>query len=135
MVPEQGVPVCELERDRREDHLKVAPVLEVSRTKEARAKDSIREASLGKCLSNGRLSGPCKTIQPKYTVVLFVLQPMFKLQKEISPCSPQTSLPVPRRVPSIGGMMYAAQETSILISLFTNYYAKPDHKGARLTIF
>ena len=93
------MPVCELERDRREDHLKVAPVLEVSRTKEACAKDSIREASLGKRLSNGRLSGPCKTIEPEHTVVSFVLEPTFELQEDIPPRSLQTPLPVPRMVP------------------------------------
>ena len=99
MVPEQGVPVCELERYRREDHLKAAPVLEVSRTKEARTKLCVREASLGKRLSNGRLSGPCKTIQPEHTVVSFVLEPTFELQEDIPPRSLQTPLPVPGMVP------------------------------------
>jgi len=84
-----------LERERWEDHLEVTPVLEISRAKETRAKLSIREANLGERLGDGRLSGPCKAIQPEYAVVLFVLQPMFELQENIPSRSPQAPLSVP----------------------------------------
>ena len=67
-------------------------------------------------------------------VVLFILQPMFKLQEDINPCSLQTPLPVPGIVPSLIGVRYSVQKMQFCISLFTSYYKRPGCKGAGLTI-
>ena len=62
-------------------------------------------------------------------MVLFIFQPVFKLQEDINPCSPQTPLPVPEIVPSFISVKHSTQKVQFCISLFTSYYKKPSCKG------
>ena len=72
LLSERRVSIRELKRERWEDRLKVTPVLEISRTKETRAKFPIRKAELGKCLGNGRLAGSSEPVQPEDTLISLV---------------------------------------------------------------
>ena len=48
--------------------------------KEARAKFSLCKGNLGKCLGDGgRLSRPCKTVEPEHALALLALQLILKL--------------------------------------------------------
>jgi hypothetical protein len=102
--------------------LDVAPILKISRAKETRTKISLREGNLSKCLGDRRLSSSRKTIQPKHTVVLFILQPTFKLQEDTPPRSPQAPLPVPRTMSGFNGVMHVVQKDPVNVSLFTSYF-------------
>jgi len=46
------IPVCELEGERWEDGLEVAPIFKIPRAEETCPEFSIRKAHLGKCLGN-----------------------------------------------------------------------------------
>ena len=59
---EMWILISELEGECREDFVEIAPVLEVSRTEEARAELSTRKARLGKRLGDGRLSRPGEAV-------------------------------------------------------------------------
>ena len=90
------------------------------RAKETRTKHSIRKADLCERLSDSRLSGPRKAIEPEHGAVPFVPQPAFELQKYVRPSSPQAPLPVPRTVSRVGGATDLFQEVVIRISLFAS---------------
>jgi hypothetical protein len=53
LLSERWIPVGELEGECREDHLKIAPVLEIPRAEKAGPELSVREARLGECLGDG----------------------------------------------------------------------------------
>jgi len=101
--------------------LEIASVLEISRAEEARTELSICEADLGKCLGDGRLSGPGKAIQPEHTVVSFVLHPTFELQEDIHPSPPKASLIVPGIMPGFIGVTHIFHKTTIHVFLFLSY--------------
>ena len=72
LLSEIWVPVSELEGEGGEDVLDISPGLEISRAEETRPELPVREASLSKCLGDGRLAGPRETIQPENTLVCFI---------------------------------------------------------------
>ena len=134
LLSKQGVSICKLERKCWKDSLNIAPVLEISRTKETRAKFPICERDLGKRLGNGRLPGPREAIEPEYALGLLVLQPMFELQEDFHSRSSQAPISVPRTIAGLNSAMHILQNTAVLISLFTGYYKLLGSKGAKLTM-
>jgi hypothetical protein len=107
--------MCELERERREDCSKVAPVLAISRTEETCAKLSFRESNLGERLGDCRLSGPGKTSEPEHAVVLPVLQPKFEMQESIPSRSLQATLSDPGTVPGVCRVVYTVENGRFLL--------------------
>ena len=108
--------------------MEVAPVLEISRAKEARAKLSVGEANLGEGLGDGRLPCPCETIQPEHAVVSFILQPSFELEEDVRSSSLQAPLPVPGAIPGHVGGTNVLQKVTIFVSLFASHDGSRDQK-------
>jgi len=65
--------VSELEGEGGEDGPKVAPVVEIPRTEEARPELPVRKAHLRKCMGDGRLPGPGETVEPEHPFVLLIV--------------------------------------------------------------
>ena len=102
-----------------EDHPEIAAVLEVSRTEKAGPQSSVREASLGKCLCNGRLPGPRETVQPEDTLALLAVQPAFNLPEDFPPRSPQAPLYFPTEVTCVRGVTHTLEEGKVFQLLVT----------------
>ena len=61
----------------KKDGLKVAPPLEISRTKETCTEFPLRKGGFHECLCNRRLSGSGKSTEPTDTLILLIRQPLF----------------------------------------------------------
>jgi hypothetical protein len=65
---------------------------------------------------------------------LLVLQPVFKLEEDISPCPFHASLPVPAEVPSVNGVIHAIEEIEIRALLFVGYDTRTGNQWGKLTM-
>ena len=126
LLSEGRVAVGELEGEGRKDRLEVVPVLEVSRAEEAGTKPPVCEAPLGERLGDGRFPRPCEAVQPEHALVSLVRQPVFKLEEDLLPCSPQAPLPVPGTVTSARGVAHAVEKREVHRFLFAGHYTQTD---------
>jgi len=113
--------VSELEGEGREDLPEVAPVVEIARTEEARAKLPVREARLCERLGNSRLSRPSETVEPVHVFILFVIEPGFKLGEDTSPGTLHASLPIPAEISGVGSMIHPSEKNKVHLTLFAGY--------------
>ena len=121
--------MSELEGQGREYGAEVAPPVEIARTEKTRAEFPIREAHLRKCLGDGRLPRPRKTVEPEHTLVLLVLQPVFELEEDVSPGPLHTPLPVPTEIPRVRGMRHSVEKSEVRSVLFTGLLQVVGQRG------
>ena len=91
MSSKVGVFVCQLESEGGKYELQVAPVLEVSRTKEGRSEESISKHTFGDCLSDRRLPRPGEPIEPEDRGLVEIFSPRLDLVQDSLPCAPETA--------------------------------------------
>ena len=103
----------ELEGECREDCLKVAAVLEVSRAEEAGPELPFHKRCLGERLGDGRFSSPGQTVQPENALGPFARKPAFNILEDAFPRSPQTSLPIPTAVSGIYGVVQSLEKDEV----------------------
>ena len=101
LLAKRRILVGELEGEGKEKIPEVAPVLEIARTEKARSQLPVRER-----LGDSRLSSSGQTVEPEHMFVLFVIQPAFKLGKDISPGPLHASPSVTAEVSRVGDMRH-----------------------------
>jgi len=114
--------VSELEGEGGENGPEIAPVVEISRTEEARSELPICEAHLRKCLGDSRLPSPGEAVEPEHMFILFVIQPALKLEEDVSPGTLHASLPIPGEMTSVCSMMHPLEKSEARSALFWGYY-------------
>jgi len=88
LLSESRILAGKLEGECREDHLKVAAVLEVSRAEEAGPELSVCERCLGERLCDGGFSSPGEAVQPENTLALVTCEPISNLLEDTLPRPP-----------------------------------------------
>ena len=73
LLSEMRIAVSELEGEGGEDGAEVAPVVEISRTKETRTEPPVCKARFGKRLGNGGFSGSGEAVEPEDPFIFFVV--------------------------------------------------------------
>jgi len=126
--------VSELEGEGGEDGPKIAPVVEISGTEEARPEFPVRKADLRKRLGDGRLSGPCEAVEPKHALVLLIVQPAFELEEDVSPGPLHASLPDPTEVSGVSDVTHAVEKGEVRPLLFSGYCVWTSGGVVRLTM-
>ena len=102
-----------MEGERWEDFLKIAAVLEVSRTEEAGPEIPVRKHCLGERLGDGRFSSPGQAVQPENPLGPFAHRPVFDILQDTFPRSPQTPLPIPTAVSCIYGVVQSLEKDEV----------------------
>jgi len=115
--------VGELEGEGGEDRSKVASVVEVPGTEEARPKLPVGKADLRKRLGDGGLAGPGEAVEPEHVLVLLIVQPGFELGEDIPPGPLHASLSVSAEVAGAWGMIHPLEKDEVHPLLFPSYYA------------
>ena len=126
--------MSELEGEGREDCPKVAPVVEISGTEEARPELSVRKAHLRKSLCDGRLPSPGEAVEPEHALVLFIVQPVFELEEDISPGPLHAPLIVSTEIPGVSDVTHTVEKGEVRPLLFSGYYAWMGGQEVRLTM-
>jgi len=93
-----GVPPCQLNRERWEDEAEVAPICEVSRTKEGGTKPSVCEHPLRNRLRDGALPRSSQPVQPVDRRPIEVLCPEFDPIQDSTSGALQTAFTVAMQV-------------------------------------
>jgi len=119
LLSKTRIPVGELEGESGEDGSEVAPVVEVSRTEEARPELPVGKAHLRKCLGDGGLAGPGEAVEPEYALVLLIVQPGFELGEDIPPGPFHASLSVSAEVAGVWGMIHPLEKVEARPFLFS----------------
>ena len=112
----------ELEGDGGEDGPKVAPVVEIPRTKEAGPQIPVRETHLRERLSDRRLPRPGKAVEPEYTLVFFIPRPLLELEQDLSPRPLHAPLSVSAEVPSLRNVTNPVKNPKVRSVLLADYY-------------
>ena len=126
--------MSELEGEGGEDDAEVAPVVEITRTKEARSELPVRKARLGKRLCNGGFPGSGEAVEPENAFIFFVVQPTFDLEEDVSPGTLHASLSVTTQVSRVVDVGHSVETDEDRTLLSSDYYKQKDHRRERLTM-
>ena len=126
--------MSELEGEGREDEPKVAPIVEIPGTEEARPELAVRKTDIRKRLGDSRFPGPGESVEPEHPFVLFIVRPVIKLGEDISPGPRHASFSIPTAVSSVCSMAHSLKKGKIRSVLFACYYTWANTRRMRLTI-
>jgi len=93
--------------------MQVAAIPEVSRTKEGRSKESLREQAFSNGLSNRRLPRPSEAVEPEDGGLVEVPSPRLDLVQNSLPCAPQAASAVAMSVCSPMSAAAAVQHRQV----------------------
>ena len=124
-----GVMAGQLEGKSRKYPLKIAAVLEISRTEKAGPEFSIREGSVSERLGNGGFPGPGEAVEPENMLAVFACQPVFDIFENTLPRPLKTPPPVPTVVSSILGVVHPVKKGEVCRFLHIGHSVKVEGEG------